>query len=365
MKTAIITCFESNEQRMSFVYDVFVKLGHEVIAYTTDFSHIKKAYRNNVPEIYRTIHTKSYAKNMSVSRILSHMNFSKEVFKRVEADEVDLIWLMAPANSLIKEANRFRKKHPNVKLILDIIDMWPESLPVKINKNILPFRIWKNIRQKNLVCADLLVSECDMYQEVLSQDYDGKMKTIYLAQDIKHDKKHNYDNEKLSLCYIGSINNIIDIDLMVKTVSKIEDNVVVHVIGEGESTEELLKKMSEVSEVIYHGPIRDEKEKAMIFDQCHAGLNIYREGLYIGLTTKCLDYFANGLPIINNIKGDTWKMVEEYGVGFNIDESTVLDVQKIIDLRNNDQKVYELYDEKFTRKSFDTAVREAVNEVMK
>ena len=34
--------------------------------------------------------------------------------------------------------------------------------------------------------------------------------------------------------------------------------------------------------------------------QCHAGINIYREGLYIGLTVKCIDYFEHGMPIVND-----------------------------------------------------------------
>ena len=42
-----------------------------------------------------------------------------------------------------------------------------------------------------------------------------------------------------------------------------------------------------------------------------------KKSVCVGLTMKSIDYFEFGLPIINNIKGDTWNAVEEYGIGIN------------------------------------------------
>ena len=38
---------------------------------------------------------------------------------------------------------------------------------------------------------------------------------------------------------------------------------------------------------------------------------------------KSIDYFEFGLPIINNIKGDTWKAVERCNCGVNVDVSEI------------------------------------------
>ena len=42
-----------------------------------------------------------------------------------------------------------------------------------------------------------------------------------------------------------------------------------------------------------------------------------KDSVFVGLTMKSMDYFATGLPLINNIKGDTWEIVEKEGLGVN------------------------------------------------
>lgn len=366
MKVTIVTCFESNEERVSFIYDACKARDYEVKAYSSDFSHIHKKTRTEAPDHITLLKAKPYKKNLSFARIFSHMQFAKDVFALLEKETPDLIWLIAPANSLIKEARSFKKRHPDVKLIIDIIDMWPESLPLNINKKLLPFAIWKDIRAKNISSADALVSECDMYQTILGKEYQGKIETIYWARDNKQivNEPHAED-EKLSLVYIGSINNIIDIDKIVETITSCDRKVILHVIGEGERTDALLKKARKVCEAIYHGAVRDEKEKSRIFDECHAGINIYRTDLYIGFTTKCIDYFAHGLPIINTIKGDTWRMVKENDAGINLEGQTSIKSEVLIRQRSGYKKIVELYNENFTKEVFTEKCHKVIDEVMK
>lgn len=366
MKVTIVTCFESNEERVGFIYDACKDRDYKVKAYSTDFSHIRKQVRTKAPGNIELVKTKPYKKNLSFARIFSHIRFAKDIFALIEEDIPELIWLIAPANSLIKEARAFKTRHPDVKLIIDIIDMWPESLPVNINKKLLPFAIWKNIRAKNINCADALVSECDMYQTILSNEYHGKIETIYWARDNRQiiNKPHAED-EKLSLVYIGSINNIIDIDKIVETIASCDRKVIFHVIGEGERTETLLEKVRKVCETVYHGVVRDEKEKSLIFDECHAGINIYRNDLYIGFTTKCIDYFAHGLPIINTIKGDTWRMVKENNAGINLEGQTSIESEVLMRQRSGYKKIVELYNENFTKEVFTRRCLEVIDEVTK
>lgn len=366
MKVTIITCFESNEERAKMVYEVCRNNGFEVEAYTTDFSHMKKAVRDSIPDIFIPIKTKEYKKNLSISRMWSHYEFAKDVFSKLNNDKPDLIWLIVPANSLIKQARIYKENNPNVRIVVDVIDMWPESLPVNMNKNDFPFSVWKNIRKNNISCADYLITECDYYQEELKKEYDGKTETIYWARKGNANKNKDVSiSDKLVLSYIGSINNIIDIDKIMDIISEIELPVELHVIGEGENTELFNNTLKEVCSVIYHGAIRDEEEKRKIFEKCHAGINIYKEGLYIGFTTKCIDYFKNGLPIINNIKSDTWKMVENYDAGINVDKSNMIDANILIKQRNNNEKIIELYNDNFSEKAFEEKCFKVIKEAIK
>ena len=364
MKVSVITCYESNEERVSFVLDACKKRGYEVNVITSDYSHIRKEKRSNIPEGYEAINARPYSKNLSLVRMLSHRKFAKDAFALVEKYNPNLIWLMAPANSLIKEANNYKNNH-DVKIIIDIIDMWPESLPININKDLFPFKLWRNIRKNSINCADALVTECDLYQDVLGKEYKKGIKTIYWARENRDiNKELILPEDKLSLCYIGSINNIIDIDRICSLINSADRKVIIHLIGEGEKTNEMIKRLKEVCEVEYYGAVRDETKKNEIFNKCHAGINIYKEGLYIGLTVKCIDYLEHGLPLINNIKGDTWNFVSENKIGINVDKDTRLNSQKLIEMRKNNQNIYDLFENNFTKEVFEKKCLEVIDEVL-
>ena len=145
MKVMIVTCFESNEERVNYIYDACLSRGYDVKAISSDFSHIRKEKRDKSSGNIMLLEAKPYKKNMSVERMLSHHEFAKDAFALLSEYKPDLIWLIAPANSLIAEADKYKKRNPETKMIIDIIDMWPESLPVDLNKNILPFNIWRSI----------------------------------------------------------------------------------------------------------------------------------------------------------------------------------------------------------------------------
>ena len=130
-----------------------------------------------------------------------------------------------------------------------------------------------------------------------------------------------------------------------------------HIIGDGESREEFIQNSERAgAEVLYHGKIYDAREKQAIFDQCYFGLNIMKETVSIGLTTKSIDYFNAGLPIINNIKHDTVKLVDQYGIGINITR----DLDNVPEIMNesialNEQrrtKVKEIFEQYFSRAAF-------------
>ena len=360
MKAVVLTCYESNEERMKLVIKSLELEGFEVVSYTSNFSHIRKEYRNNIPEGMIALNAFSYKKNLSVSRLYSHNKFAKDVFERVRGDKPDLLYVIAPANSLVKEAYSY-KKETGVKLIIDIIDMCPESLPVSSKiKGLLPFKFWKSYRSRYISCADRLITECNLYHEILRDEYKGEISTLYWSRNQKALRYKLDLPDNLSFLYIGSINNIINVDLMVKLVENYGKKATVHIIGDGENKTEMIDKLNRVCEVIYHGPVYDVDKKKEIFSRCHAGLNLYKNGLYIGLTVKSIDYFNFGLPVINNIIGDTSEFVRKYNVGINVDEESILDFDVLKKMRMNNENIYRLYEDNFMSDVFVDRLREII-----
>jgi len=86
--------------------------------------------------------------------------------------------------------------------------------------------------------------------------------------------------------------------------------------------------------------------------QCHFGINIMKESVCVGLTMKSMDYFEYGIPLLNNIKGDTWKIIEKYGVGYNLKNPEDITWKELKDKVNMRQKVRKVGEKLFTIESF-------------
>lgn len=355
MKVAIINCFDTYEERVSQVFNFFSNQNNEVIIIQSDYLHFQKIHRTDQKTNHIFIKSLGYKKNLSVSRLYSHYKYARDSFKAAEKIDPDLIYVLIPPNSLVHFAAKFKKKYENVRLIFDLIDLWPETMPVKKFDKLPVFNMWKNLRDKKIRIADFVITECDLYREVLGNTLDGiKVETVYLAKsDIQVETDQKMNDKEIHLCYLGSINNIIDIDSIKSLVSSIHTlkSVVFHIIGDGESKEQLIYEIEKINvKVEYHGIIYDVQQKQDIFDKCQFGINIMKESVCVGLTMKSIDYFQHGLPILNNIKRDSVDIVNSYNAGININQYSNSDISRMIAsyslqdfivMKKNARKVYE------------------------
>lgn len=332
-----------NVRTGKFVND-YVKKGYDVIYVTSDFDHMtKKRYCFNEYKNSKQLHVISYKKNLSISRILSHLMFSYKTFYMLLACKPELVYVEVPNNSLVKSSAKYKKIN-NAEIIVDVFDMWPESMPVKTKNMIVNwgFDIWRNFRNKNLKFADQIWIECDYYRELLSaQKINLPMETKYLKlKNAETSIEMKVSEEEIDLCYLGSINNIIDISLIEKIVSEFAKNkrTRIHIIGDGERKDEFLDILKKNSiEIIDHGKVYEINKLQEIFDQCWFGINVLREDLAIGITMKSISYFRGGLPIINTVQGDTSRFVEECNIGINVDRHDVKScVSRILNITKDD-----------------------------
>lgn len=332
-----------NVRTGKFVND-YIKKGYDVIYVTSDFDHMtKKRYYFNEYKNSKQLHVISYKKNLSISRILSHLMFSYKTFYMLLACKPELVYVEVPNNSLVKSSAKYKKIN-NAEIIVDVFDMWPESMPVKTKNMIVNwgFDIWRNFRNKNLKFADQIWIECDYYRELLSaQKINLPMETKYLTlENAETSIETKVSEDEIDLCYLGSINNIIDISLIEKIVSELAKNkrTRIRIIGDGERKDEFLEILKQNSiEIIDHGKVYEIDKLQEIFNQCWFGVNVLREGLAIGITMKSISYFRGGLPIINTVQGDTSRFVEECNIGINVDRHDVKScVSRILNITKDD-----------------------------
>ena len=296
MKAVCVSCFNYYNNRIKYVEQILKKEGYNVYYITSDFDHIDKirytVERSNTIQI----HVNPYYKNLSVQRLLSHY------------------------------------------FLLSI-----------------PFRIWRKLRDNNINAADIIITQCKLYQEKINYVLNKtKTYTLYLTkEESKIQSAPIIDPNIINICYLGSINNIIDmssISQLLANINKIKP-VVLHIIGDGENREKFIENVkSSGVNVIFYGKIYDEQKKREIFDKCSFGINMMKKTVCVGLTMKSIDYFQAGLPILNNIQVDTEQLVKEYNIGFNVRDKNVesvavrianVDIKELMEMRENTRRVFE------------------------
>lgn len=325
-KALLISCFDWYESRIVYVERYLISKGYKVKIILSDFDHRDKKYKKEHENIESVeyVSVPKYKKNLSISRIYSHLIFSKLASKKIRNNNPSLVYCLVPPNSLVKRISKLKTEY-NFKLVYDIIDLWPDSFP-KCNSNIFPFSIWKKFRDSFLNEADMIFLECDYYKQIIKKVVDeDKLHVFHLVKkgipNYLLPQKNGSDSIKV--CYLGSINSLIDIkqiQKVVKTMLEIKP-VSVEIIGGGSSTEQFINALKDVgANVNYHGIIYDMETKVKLLSKCHFAINIYKSNLAIGLTIKSIDYFSMGLPILNSVKGDTYQIVQENNIGINLDE---------------------------------------------
>ena len=336
MKTAaIVTCNDSYDYhtRTKYVCDFLVKTGYKVTFLISDFDHRNKVFYNaKRSDAIEYIHVRPYKKNISLTRILSHLDYANGVKEKILNSEFDLVYHCAPPNSTIKVLSEI-KNTKKFELVTEIGDMWPETLPVSnIIKTILviPLTFWKNLRNKYLFNSNYIIAECDLFKnQLIKHTKLQNIETMYFCKQSDfveiNDRKFDQDKQ-IVFCYLGSINNIIDIDIIGLIINKLVNDrkVIVHIIGDGEKKDKLLNAIeNNGGQAIFHGKIFSEKEKKNIFSKCDYSLNIMKKSVNVGMTMKSLDYFSFGIPIINNIDGDICEIVENESIGFNVSKDNI------------------------------------------
>ena len=357
MKVAIVNCFDTFMDRQQALIDFFQARGDGVTAFLSDFRHRDKVTWTTAPNGYTMIPGLPYHKNLSIKRMYSHSKFAKAAKDVLAKEKWDLIWVLVPPNSLVKQCAQYKRTHPDTKLVFDVNDLWPESFPLGGLKSLPPFQMWRSLRDQHLMAADYVVTECDLFRKRLNLEQNGNASTIYFCkpeEKLALDRTAVLPEDYFSVCYLGSINHIIDIDAIVAILSSLKTvrPVKLHIIGDGENKLHLINQVQGVGvEVTDHGAVYDAAKKQAVFNRCHFGLNVMKPTVCVGLTMKSIDYFAGALPVINSIPGDTWELIDRNKFGFNWDGSQELDWLSL-DQTKARQAARKFFEEELSYRSF-------------
>ncbi|MBF0780880.1 MULTISPECIES: glycosyltransferase [unclassified Granulicatella] len=356
MKAVCVSNFNYYDRRIKYMQAYLESKDYEVHYITGDYDTMnRQMYTLTLPRVIQ-LPLIQYKKNISFERIYSHYHFAKAMYEQLLKLKPDVIYAMVPPNFVSYFIRKYKKKYPKTIILFDVFDMWPETYPLPTKPLLrLPFKLWQHLRTKSLNYADAVLSECQMFEHHLkSLQSHQRIHTLYPCQLSSH---HHIDytekDNKWSVCYLGSINNIIDIEHIYRLLGEMAKikPVHLHIIGNGEKIEEFIQKMQTICVAVrHHGNVYCDEEKQHIFNQCAFGINVLKSSVFIGLTLKTIDYLKGGLPLLNTVQGDTKHMVETHQIGINVcqldtlaNTLSSLTPENIMTMKKQSRYVFEQY----------------------
>lgn len=342
------------------------------IIISSDFLHGKKEYvveserKNDISYL----HVPAYRKNLSFSRIYSHLIFAFKLRRYLKEITPASVYCAMPTSTAAYVCGKYCKRH-GIKFVIDVIDLWPDSLiPVlnDLNSKLLKTLLfpWKYITVQAYKMADIILAESEKYAEYAAQ-YNKKAPVypVYLGVDKKkvecliakcstHIEK---PNDEVWICYGGNLGVSYDFETLIKGVSVLNGNYKYRLlfVGDGvcrQKVEELCLEYSinvQITGFVDYGTFL----KYLSFSDI--AINIFKVDTKVVHSYKFNDYVATNCFVINSLSGETAQMVEDYKVGLNFDfkdhpfDKVLLECfyhwDKYVEWKNNnDQLIREVLD---------------------
>ncbi|RZL30777.1 MAG: glycosyltransferase [Pedobacter sp.] len=288
---------------------------HEVILITSRFRHFDKTQRT-VLEYAKNfsivlIEEPGYKKNVSLSRVWSHACFFRNFKLWFEGEmrrkKVDVVYSAYPLISTNIYLGSVKKKF-DFKLIIDVQDIWPESIasviPLlrHINPRFLPF---SGKADKAYKSADALVAVSDTYLcRAKLVNLEAPSKVVYIGcEGLKVEKLNPFDSESkvINFVYVGTLSHSYDLKTVVRGFSKIwndgERRMMLHVLGDGPDRKELEILASPNTK--FYGFI-DYSKMLSFIGRADVCINALSVGAQQSITNKFCDYMLLGKCIVNS-----------------------------------------------------------------
>lgn len=299
---------------------------YDVTLLTSRFCHFLKKHREITPNLEGVkvilIDEPGYKKNVSVSRFYSHFVFCEKFkcFIKDNAEKFDIVYSAYP---LIKTNFILGRQKPKFKLILDIQDVWPESITGAIpflSGSLGSFLMYPITMYANKVYsyADALVSVSKTYMERADiNNLDVSLKeVIYIGADNLNFKSTLIENkEELVVSYIGTMGGSYDLETVIRASKLCISPIKFQFIGTGPD-EERLKLLNNTigGKVNFLGalPYRQAIEILKLSD---IAINPIKSTAQQSITNKLSDYFCCGLPILSCQDNKEVKQLLSFGGG--------------------------------------------------
>jgi len=351
---------EDDNIRINTVYDLLNK-NNDVELITTNFNHREKRVHNQlkISKKITMLNVPKYKSSLSFRRFISHGIFAFKLYKYLKGlkHKPDIIYCIVPTVSSGYACYLYCRKN-NIKLAIDVIDIWPESFvalfPLKRIMSIITFP-WKLFSQKVYSSADLLFAESIEYANI-AQKSNKKTRAlpVYLGTNVNNYHKLisnsklviTKPSDEIWICYAGGLGNSYDFDVILHSFTEIlfENRFKIKLlfIGDGLKAESIKSfiELYKIPAIITGYLAYNDFLKYLSY--CDIALNSFKQETRVVHSYKFNDYILSGLAILNNLKGETADLILKYDIGLNFDYENLLLKSQMLYLLNNPERLKEM-----------------------
>ena len=339
MKHILISAFTNIVSQNNRTQTIIGQLNGDYCVVTTDFNHAQKRYYKAGEAEHKQqllLHVLAYKKNLSVLRIWSHLIFAWKVRKYLNAQEErpKTICCTMPTSASAYVCAKYCKRN-NVKFVIDVIDLWPDSLlPLVKGKAIIKAIVWPWTYMTRYAYryADVIMGESVKYaNEAKKYNTKASVYPVYLGIDlgIINKVKENLPIrlekpiDEIWIAYAGSLGESYDFKTLLDAVKQIHGRYRYKLwfVGDG-------VRHDEIAGYIEENHLNAEITGFLSYEQllgylsyCDIAINIFREDTKVVYSYKFNDYVAMDCFVLNSLEGETAEMVDNYQIGRNFNFS--------------------------------------------
>ena len=263
-------------------------------------------------------------KSGAIYRFLNYYSFvfsSKAYIKKIK-ERYDLVYVHQLSPVMMAEAGILYKKKYNVPLVLNCLDLWPESLVAGgVRKNSIIYNLFLNISKRIYKQADTILVTSKCFSEYFGDKF-GITNVVYLPQYaegiFQPEECKKEADDYINLMFAGNIGAAQSVDTIIEAAKLTKDiqNLRWHIVGDGSEIVRLKNMARGMEKVIFHGR-KSIEEMPKYYAMADAMLVTMKKDSVLSMTLpgKVQTYMAAGKPILGAIDGETQQIIKDAGCG--------------------------------------------------
>lgn len=349
-----IEILDGNNSRFIYLADMLSSdKKNEVEIVTSNFMHGPKKHAENIKQPIHfkitAINEPGYSQNICMKRFVSHHKLAKNIKRYLEQRrKPDCIYCAIPSLVVANIAADYCKKY-NIRLIIDIQDLWPEAFKMVCNVPIISDLILVPMKfQANKIyrSADTIIAVSQTYVDRALQvnhkckkSYPVFLGTKLSSFDqyaIQNIKELEENSNEIKIVYCGSLSASYDlkcvIDALYILINQGYSNLKFIIMGDGKRKSEFEEYAKEKGVFFNFTGMLPYPEMVAKLCTCDIAVNPIKKGSAGSIINKVGDYAMAGLPVVNTQECQEYRnLIEIYNAGINCESSSIKSVKNAIE----------------------------------